>query len=144
MIIAIFFVYSSKSHWLKNKLICLRKSIKQHIVHHNINVFWWCSDQDKAPPEVFYCRLKCIVFVKRIKWVCRVTLCNRGLINWKWCSRFWKGMYSRAEKSVASYQSPADCLNAVREESQQLEEELSAHQEVPRETDAGQGIHLHA
>ncbi len=53
-------------------------------------------------------------------------------------------MYGRTEKSVASYQSPADCLNAVREESQQLEEELSAHQEVPREADAGQGIHLHA
>ncbi|RXN25496.1 myotubularin-related 7-like isoform X1 [Labeo rohita] len=43
--------------------------------------------------------------------------------------RFWKGMYGRAEKSVASHQSPADCLNAVREESQQLEEELSTHQE---------------
>ncbi|XP_052401413.1 myotubularin-related protein 7 isoform X1 [Carassius gibelio] len=46
-----------------------------------------------------------------------------------YCFKFWKGMYGRAEKSVASYQSPADCLNAVREESQQLEEELSAHQE---------------
>uniref|UniRef100_A0A8C1T410 Myotubularin related protein 7b n=1 Tax=Cyprinus carpio TaxID=7962 RepID=A0A8C1T410_CYPCA len=61
-----------------------------------------------------------------------------------YCFKFWKGMYGRAEKSVASHQSPADCLNAVREESQQLEEELSAHQEVPRETDAGQGIHTHA
>ncbi|XP_067298015.1 myotubularin-related protein 7b isoform X1 [Pseudorasbora parva] len=45
-----------------------------------------------------------------------------------YCFKFWKGMYGRAEKSVAS-QSPADCLNAVREESQQLEEELSTHQE---------------
>ncbi|XP_039530886.1 myotubularin-related protein 7-like isoform X2 [Pimephales promelas] len=54
-----------------------------------------------------------------------------------YCFKFWKGMYGRAEKSVTS-QSPVDCLNAVREESQQLEEELSTHQEVPRETDAGQ------
>ncbi|XP_050955376.1 myotubularin-related protein 7b isoform X1 [Labeo rohita] len=46
-----------------------------------------------------------------------------------YCFKFWKGMYGRAEKSVASHQSPADCLNAVREESQQLEEELSTHQE---------------
>ncbi|XP_016417344.1 myotubularin-related protein 7-like [Sinocyclocheilus rhinocerous] len=46
-----------------------------------------------------------------------------------YCFKFWKGMYGRAEKSVASHQSPADCLNAVREESQQLEEELSSHQE---------------
>ncbi|XP_016092365.1 myotubularin-related protein 7-like [Sinocyclocheilus grahami] len=45
------------------------------------------------------------------------------------CAPFWKGMYGRAEKSVASHQSPADCLNVVREESQQLEEELSTHQE---------------
>ncbi|XP_051559899.1 myotubularin-related protein 7-like isoform X2 [Myxocyprinus asiaticus] len=55
-----------------------------------------------------------------------------------YCFKFWKGMYGRAEKSMGSNQSPADCLNAVREESQQLEEELSTHQEVPRETDAGQ------
>ncbi|XP_016384918.1 myotubularin-related protein 7-like isoform X2 [Sinocyclocheilus rhinocerous] len=46
-----------------------------------------------------------------------------------YCFKFWKGMYGRAEKSVASHQSPADCLNVVREESQQLEEELSTHQE---------------
>ncbi|XP_059407984.1 myotubularin-related protein 7b isoform X1 [Carassius carassius] len=46
-----------------------------------------------------------------------------------YCFKFWKGMYGHAEKSVASHQSPADCLNVVREESQQLEEELSAHQE---------------
>ncbi|ROI16005.1 Myotubularin-related protein 7 [Anabarilius grahami] len=45
-----------------------------------------------------------------------------------YCFKFWKGMYGRAEKSLTS-QSPADCLNAVREESQQLEEELSTHQE---------------
>ncbi|XP_073801692.1 myotubularin-related protein 7b isoform X6 [Danio rerio] len=55
-----------------------------------------------------------------------------------YCFKFWKGMYGRAERSLSSQQSPADCLNAVREESQQLEEELTAHQEVPRETDAGQ------
>ncbi|XP_066515852.1 myotubularin-related protein 7b isoform X2 [Hoplias malabaricus] len=58
-----------------------------------------------------------------------------------YCFKFWKGMYSPAERSVASRQSQSDCLSAVREESQQLEEELNAHQEVPRETDAGQGIH---
>uniref|UniRef100_A0AAR2ILG6 Myotubularin phosphatase domain-containing protein n=1 Tax=Pygocentrus nattereri TaxID=42514 RepID=A0AAR2ILG6_PYGNA len=60
-----------------------------------------------------------------------------------YCFKFWKGMYSPAERGVALRQSPSDSLNAVREESQQLEEELSAHQEVPRETDAGQGIHAH-
>ncbi|XP_056628589.1 myotubularin-related protein 7b isoform X1 [Triplophysa dalaica] len=46
-----------------------------------------------------------------------------------YCFKFWKGMYSRAVRCLASQQSPADCLNAVREESQQLEEELSSHQE---------------
>ncbi|XP_037388533.1 myotubularin-related protein 7b isoform X1 [Pygocentrus nattereri] len=46
-----------------------------------------------------------------------------------YCFKFWKGMYSPAERGVALRQSPSDSLNAVREESQQLEEELSAHQE---------------
>ncbi|XP_076869711.1 myotubularin-related protein 7b isoform X2 [Brachyhypopomus gauderio] len=55
-----------------------------------------------------------------------------------YCFKFWKSMYSPAERGVAMRQSPSDCLNAVREESQQLEEELGAHQEVPRETDAEQ------
>ncbi|KAI4880105.1 hypothetical protein NFI96_031690, partial [Prochilodus magdalenae] len=46
-----------------------------------------------------------------------------------YCFKFWKGMYSPAERGVAMRQSPSDSLNAVREESQQLEDELSAHQE---------------
>lgn len=50
-------------------------------------------------------------------------------------------MYSSAERGRASHQSPSDWLTAVKEESQQLEEELNTHQEVPREADDGQGIH---
>ncbi|TRY88057.1 hypothetical protein DNTS_000039 [Danionella cerebrum] len=46
-----------------------------------------------------------------------------------YCFKFWKSMYGHAEKNVSSQQSPAECLNTVREESQQLEEELSSHQE---------------
>ncbi|XP_026874643.2 myotubularin-related protein 7b isoform X1 [Electrophorus electricus] len=44
-----------------------------------------------------------------------------------YCFKFWKNMYSPVERGVAMRLS--DCLNAVREESQQLEEELDAHQE---------------
>ncbi|XP_034156914.2 myotubularin-related protein 7b isoform X2 [Pangasianodon hypophthalmus] len=55
-----------------------------------------------------------------------------------YCFKFWKGMYSSAERGRASHQSPSDWLTAVKEESQQLEEELNTHQEVPRETDEGQ------
>ncbi|KAK2865522.1 hypothetical protein Q7C36_001578 [Tachysurus vachellii] len=43
--------------------------------------------------------------------------------------KFWKGMYSSAERGRASHQSPSDWLTAVKEESQQLEEELNTHQE---------------
>lgn len=43
----------------------------------------------------------------------------------------WKGLYGHVEKSLPARQSPADFLSAVREESQQLEEELTNHQEVP-------------
>uniref|UniRef100_A0A672FZX0 Myotubularin related protein 7b n=1 Tax=Salarias fasciatus TaxID=181472 RepID=A0A672FZX0_SALFA len=44
--------------------------------------------------------------------------------------RMWKGLYNHVEKSTPPRQSPADFLSAVREESQQLEEELTNHQEV--------------
>ncbi|XP_031415476.1 myotubularin-related protein 7b isoform X2 [Clupea harengus] len=52
------------------------------------------------------------------------------------CFKFWKSMYNRAEKpsAVAARQSASECLSAVREETQQLEEELTTHQEVPRGT----------
>lgn len=43
----------------------------------------------------------------------------------------WKGLYNHVEKSTPPRQSPADFLSAVREQSQQLEEELTNHQEVP-------------
>uniref|UniRef100_A0A673BIF0 Myotubularin-related protein 7-like n=1 Tax=Sphaeramia orbicularis TaxID=375764 RepID=A0A673BIF0_9TELE len=41
------------------------------------------------------------------------------------------GLYHHMDKSVPPRQSPADFLSAVREESHQLEEELTNHQEVP-------------
>ncbi|KAF4071696.1 hypothetical protein AMELA_G00276210 [Ameiurus melas] len=46
-----------------------------------------------------------------------------------YCFKFWKGMYSSAERGRASHQSPSDWLTAVKEESQQLEEELNTHEE---------------
>ncbi|XP_040001636.1 myotubularin-related protein 7b isoform X2 [Xiphias gladius] len=46
-----------------------------------------------------------------------------------YCFKMWKGLYNHVEKSVPPCQSPADFLSAVREESQQLEEELTNHQE---------------
>ncbi|XP_049901542.1 myotubularin-related protein 7-like [Epinephelus moara] len=45
------------------------------------------------------------------------------------CFKMWKGLYNHVEKSTPPRQSPADFLSAVREESQQLEEELTNHQE---------------
>ncbi|KAM8771729.1 myotubularin-related protein 7b isoform 1-T1 [Acanthopagrus schlegelii] len=46
-----------------------------------------------------------------------------------YCFKMWKGLYNHMEKSSPPRQSPADFLSAVREESQQLEEELTNHQE---------------
>ncbi|XP_032390613.1 myotubularin-related protein 7 isoform X2 [Etheostoma spectabile] len=46
-----------------------------------------------------------------------------------YCFKMWKGLYNHTEKSTPPRQSPADFLSAVREESQQLEEELTNHQE---------------
>uniref|UniRef100_A0A3P8YNE0 Myotubularin phosphatase domain-containing protein n=1 Tax=Esox lucius TaxID=8010 RepID=A0A3P8YNE0_ESOLU len=52
-----------------------------------------------------------------------------------YCFKMWKGMYNRLEKSAPPRHSPADLLTAVREETQQLEQELTNHQEVaPRGT----------
>uniref|UniRef100_A0A8C7PA87 Myotubularin related protein 7b n=1 Tax=Oncorhynchus mykiss TaxID=8022 RepID=A0A8C7PA87_ONCMY len=47
-----------------------------------------------------------------------------------YCFKMWKGMYNRVEKSSPPRQTPTDLLTAVREETQQLEEELTNHQEV--------------
>ncbi|KAM7418359.1 hypothetical protein PAMA_015810 [Pampus argenteus] len=46
-----------------------------------------------------------------------------------YCFKMWKGLYNHVEKSTPPRQSPADFLSAMREESQQLEEELTNHQE---------------
>ncbi|KAM6940679.1 myotubularin-related protein 7b [Xenentodon cancila] len=46
-----------------------------------------------------------------------------------YCFKMWKGLYNHVEKSTPPRQSPADYLSAVREESHQLEEELTNHQE---------------
>ncbi|KAM4595189.1 myotubularin-related protein 7b isoform 1-T1 [Fundulus diaphanus] len=46
-----------------------------------------------------------------------------------YCFKMWKGLYNHAEKPPPPRQSPADFLSAVREESQQLEEELTNQQE---------------
>ncbi|KAM4750736.1 myotubularin-related protein 7b isoform 2-T2 [Anableps anableps] len=46
-----------------------------------------------------------------------------------YCFKMWKGLYNHLEKTTPPRQSPADFLSAVREESQQLEEELTNHQE---------------
>ncbi|XP_049577490.1 myotubularin-related protein 7 isoform X3 [Syngnathus scovelli] len=43
--------------------------------------------------------------------------------------RMWKGLYNHTERSTPPCQSPADFLSAMREESLQLEEELTNHQE---------------
>ncbi|XP_013871393.1 myotubularin-related protein 7 [Austrofundulus limnaeus] len=48
-----------------------------------------------------------------------------------YCFKMWKALYNHVDKSTPPHQSPADFLSAVREESQQLEEELTNHQEVP-------------
>lgn len=45
-------------------------------------------------------------------------------------SRFWSGMYNRFEKGLQPRQSVTDYLMAVKEETQQLEEELEALEEV--------------
>ncbi|XP_044045644.1 myotubularin-related protein 7-like isoform X2 [Siniperca chuatsi] len=46
-----------------------------------------------------------------------------------YCFKMWKGLYNHVEKSTPPRQSPADFLSAMREESQQLEGELTNHQE---------------
>ncbi|TNN80685.1 Myotubularin-related protein 7 [Liparis tanakae] len=47
-----------------------------------------------------------------------------------YCFKMWKGLYNHVEKSTHPLQSPADFLSVVREESLQLEEELTNHQET--------------
>ncbi|XP_018591624.2 myotubularin-related protein 7b isoform X2 [Scleropages formosus] len=51
-----------------------------------------------------------------------------------YCFKFWRGMYCRSEQVHQRPPTVTDVLTTVREESQQLEAELSAQQEVPRGT----------
>ncbi|XP_061686068.1 myotubularin-related protein 7b isoform X8 [Syngnathoides biaculeatus] len=46
-----------------------------------------------------------------------------------YCFKMWKGLYNHVERSTPPYQSPADFLSTLKEETQQLEEELTNHQE---------------
>ncbi|KAJ8269698.1 hypothetical protein COCON_G00123050 [Conger conger] len=46
-----------------------------------------------------------------------------------YCFKFWRGLYNRFDKGLHPRQSALDCLMAVAEETQQLEEELTVHQE---------------
>ncbi|XP_066574362.1 myotubularin-related protein 7 isoform X2 [Amia ocellicauda] len=46
-----------------------------------------------------------------------------------YCFKFWRGMYNRFEKGMHPRQSAVDFLMAVKEETQQLEEELATHEE---------------
>ncbi|KAG9342425.1 hypothetical protein JZ751_016427 [Albula glossodonta] len=43
--------------------------------------------------------------------------------------KFWRGMYSRSDKRTLPRQSAVDYLMAVKEETQQLEDELAAHEQ---------------
>ncbi|KAM4622152.1 myotubularin-related protein 7a [Polymixia lowei] len=46
-----------------------------------------------------------------------------------YCFKFWRAMYNRFDKGMHPRQSVEDCLMAVREETQQLEEQLASHTE---------------
>ncbi|KAG7458584.1 hypothetical protein MATL_G00222000 [Megalops atlanticus] len=46
-----------------------------------------------------------------------------------YCFKLWRGMYSRSERGMRPFQSAVDFLMAVKEETQQLEEELATHEE---------------
>ncbi|XP_058882971.1 myotubularin-related protein 7-like isoform X2 [Acipenser ruthenus] len=46
-----------------------------------------------------------------------------------YCFKFWRGMYNRFEKGLHPRQSVIDFLMAVKEETQQLEEDLEIHEE---------------
>ncbi|XP_036406612.1 myotubularin-related protein 7a [Megalops cyprinoides] len=56
-----------------------------------------------------------------------------------YCFKFWRSMYNRFEKGLHPRQSALDYLMAVREESQQLEEELTVHQERIEKLEKEQG-----
>ncbi|KAJ8416507.1 hypothetical protein AAFF_G00357950 [Aldrovandia affinis] len=56
-----------------------------------------------------------------------------------YCFKFWRGLYNRFEKGLHPRQSALDYLMAVREETQQLEEELAVHQERIEKLEKEQG-----
>lgn len=58
------------------------------------------------------------------------TLPNKKIADLPVNSRFWSGMYNRFEKGLHPRQSVTDYLMAVKEETQQLEEELEVLGEV--------------
>uniref|UniRef100_A0AAV2ML69 Myotubularin phosphatase domain-containing protein n=1 Tax=Knipowitschia caucasica TaxID=637954 RepID=A0AAV2ML69_KNICA len=45
------------------------------------------------------------------------------------CFKFWGGLYNRFERGVHPRQSVEDCLRAIREETEQLEEQLASHKQ---------------
>ncbi|KAK7899490.1 hypothetical protein WMY93_020343 [Mugilogobius chulae] len=46
-----------------------------------------------------------------------------------YCFKFWKGLYNRFERGVHPRQSVEDCLRTIREETEQLEEQLASHKQ---------------
>lgn len=61
---------------------------------------------------------------------CEATSPNGKIPDLPINSRFWSGMYNRFEKGLHPRQSVTDYLMAVKEETQQLEEELEVLREV--------------
>ena len=54
--------------------------------------------------------------------------------------RFWKALYNRFDRGMHPRQSVLDYLMAIREETQQLEEQLASHEEVKQRSRDHTGV----
>lgn len=57
---------------------------------------------------------------------------TRGLLQLStapYCFKFWSGLYNHFDRGIHPRQSAEDCLRAIQEETQQLEEQLASHKQ---------------
>lgn len=101
-------------------------SLSQYVGHFLTISDWFNSLYSLTSHRCIVCAPVCYNYTPSVKSVKR----QRSEM-YHYYSRMWKGLYHHMEKSGSSPQSPADFLTAVREKSQQLEEELTNHREVP-------------
>ncbi|KAI4897241.1 hypothetical protein NFI96_005727 [Prochilodus magdalenae] len=124
-----FLVGLENSDWLKHiqTILAAGKFIAKAVAEEGVSVLVHCSDGWDRTAQVcsvasvlldpYYRTLKGFMVLVEKDWVS---------FGHKFSHRFWRGLYNHFDRGLHPRQSVLDCLIAVKEETQQLEELLAA------------------